>query len=192
MKEDKIVYKFLKSPLGKLIVGSTSKGCCMIGFNGSNSFNNIISQIKIRHSLNTEKGSNQILDKLEKELKAYFNGNLTSFSVPIDMKGTTFQMKVWKQLCTIPYGETISYGDLADLIGNPKAVRAVGHANGNNPIPIVVPCHRVIASDGKLQGYGGGLWRKKILLMLENPQITFKKEDQNISSPLQKTLDNWM
>jgi methylated-DNA-[protein]-cysteine S-methyltransferase len=98
------------------------------------------------------------------ELDAYFNGNIRQFSFPFTIGGTDFQGKVWNELLNIPYGETISYGELSKRIQNPAAVRAVGSANGRNPLSIVIPCHRVIGSNGKLVGYGGGLWRKKWLL----------------------------
>jgi methylated-DNA-[protein]-cysteine S-methyltransferase len=98
------------------------------------------------------------------QLKAYFAGELTDFDLPLQMHGTEFQRRVWAALCEIPYGETISYGELAGWVGNPKASRAVGLANGRNPVAIVVPCHRVIGADGSLTGYGGGLDRKVWLL----------------------------
>jgi methylated-DNA-[protein]-cysteine S-methyltransferase len=101
------------------------------------------------------------------QLAAYFAGELTAFELPLAPSGTPFQLGVWETLCSIPYGQTISYRELALRIGNPKAVRAVGAANGRNPIPIVVPCHRVIGADGSLTGYGGGLPRKQVLLELE-------------------------
>jgi len=101
------------------------------------------------------------------QLQAYFAGQLRRFQVPLDMQGTGFQQRVWRQLETIPYGETRSYLQIATAIGAPKAVRAVGAANGANPIPIIVPCHRVIGASGKLVGYGGGLPLKKRLLELE-------------------------
>jgi O-6-methylguanine DNA methyltransferase len=101
------------------------------------------------------------------QLEAYFEGRLTTFSVPLNPSGTAFQQQVWRQLQTIPYGHTISYGDIADGIGKPTASRAVGMANGKNPLTIIVPCHRVIGSNGKLTGYAGGLTRKQFLLALE-------------------------
>ena len=112
-------------------------------------------------------GSHPTLDTLESELKAYFDGKLQKFSVPLDLRGTPFEISVWNELQNIKYGETKSYIDIARTIGNPSASRAVGRANGNNPVAIVVPCHRVIASNGTLHGYGGGLWRKEELLALE-------------------------
>jgi len=101
------------------------------------------------------------------QLKSYFAGQLTEFDLPLAPAGTEFQRRVWAGLRTIPYGETVSYGELARQLGSPSASRAVGLANGRNPIAIVVPCHRVIGSDGSLTGYGGGLDRKRFLLALE-------------------------
>lgn len=106
------------------------------------------------------------------EFKEYFAGRLQSFTTALRPEGTAFQKRVWEELQRIPYGETISYGQLAERIGNPKASRAVGLANGSNPISIVVPCHRVIGASGKLTGYGGGLTIKEKLLALERRQLT--------------------
>jgi len=102
-----------------------------------------------------------------RQLREYFAAKRTAFDLPLAPDGTGFQSAVWRQLQQIPYGETISYGELARRVGNPKASRAVGSANGANPLPIVIPCHRVIASDGSLGGFGGGLPAKQILLALE-------------------------
>lgn len=106
------------------------------------------------------------------QLDAYFAGTLTEFDVDLDVAGTPFQRRVWTALQTIPYGETRSYGQIADQIGSPGASRAVGLANGRNPVSIIVPCHRVIGSNGGLTGYGGGLDRKKTLLALEKAEST--------------------
>jgi methylated-DNA-[protein]-cysteine S-methyltransferase len=103
------------------------------------------------------------------QLREYFDRKRTRFSLPVVMCGTPFQQRVWASLTTIPYGETRTYAQVAEAIGNRAAVRAVGLANGRNPVSIVVPCHRVIGSDGSLTGYGGGLERKRFLLELENP-----------------------
>ena len=102
------------------------------------------------------------------QLDAYFAGELTAFDVPLDMRGTAFQRQVWEALLTIPYGETRSYGEIAAAIGAPTASRAVGAANGSNPVSIIVPCHRVIGANGRLTGYGGGVHRKDALLALES------------------------
>ena len=109
----------------------------------------------------------EILTETRKQLQEYFDGKRKEFNLPILLRGTEFQKKVWQGLCTIPYGETRSYKELAELVGNPKAVRAVGGANNKNPIMIIVPCHRVIGADGSLVGFGGGLEVKKYLLELE-------------------------
>ena len=111
--------------------------------------------------------ANSWMNQAAEELRAYFAGKLHVFRVPLDMEGTEFQLSVWNYLTGIPYGETRSYGQVAEAIGRSKAVRAVGAANGSNPVAIIVPCHRVIGSSGKLTGYGGGLPLKKRLLELE-------------------------
>ncbi len=111
------------------------------------------------------------LQESVRQLRAYFAGELETFDLPLAPAGTPFQLSVWRRLCEIPYGETISYGELARRLGNPNASRAVGLANGANPIPIVIPCHRVIGSNGKLTGYGGGLPIKEKLLALERRQL---------------------
>lgn len=111
---------------------------------------------------------NEISHHAAKELKAYFEGTLQKFSFPIAQTGTEFQQKVWELLKNIPFGTTLSYAKLSDHFGNPKAIRAIASANGKNKLNIIVPCHRVIGSSGKLVGYGGGLWRKQWLLNHEN------------------------
>ena len=113
---------------------------------------------------------NSICELAKQQLSDYFAGKLASFDLPLGTKGTQFQQDVWHALCQIPYGETCSYADIAQRLDNPKAVRAVGAANGKNPISIVVPCHRVIGASGKLTGYAGGLERKSWLLGLEQKQ----------------------
>ncbi|MFT5090279.1 MAG: methylated-DNA-[protein]-cysteine S-methyltransferase [Candidatus Latescibacterota bacterium] len=116
---------------------------------------------------------------IAEQLDAYFTGALREFDLPLAPEGTTFQLEVWAALEEIPYGETISYAELALRIGNPAAVRAVGMANGKNPLPIVVPCHRVIGSDGSLTGFGGGLPTKEFLLKLEG--VPVPEHDQQLS-----------
>ena len=112
-------------------------------------------------------GRNQLIEQVAREVGAYFEGRLRDFDIPLSLCGTEFQKEVWEGLLAIPYGETRSYADLARTVGRPKAVRAVGRANGMNALAIVVPCHRVVGADGRLVGYGGGLWRKQRLLELE-------------------------
>jgi AraC family transcriptional regulator of adaptative response/methylated-DNA-[protein]-cysteine methyltransferase len=112
-------------------------------------------------------GRNRIVEETAEDLEEYFEGARRHFRARLEMPGTAFQREVWQALGEIPYGETRSYGDLARAVGRPSAVRAVGRANGLNALAIVVPCHRVVGADGKLVGYGGGLWRKQRLLDLE-------------------------
>jgi len=119
-------------------------------------------------------GDDEVLVRCETELAAYFSGELQEFAVPIRGAGTSFRKRVWEELCKIPYGETASYRDIAERIGNPKAVRAVGGANHNNPISIIVPCHRVIGTNGSLTGYGGGMEAKRWLLDLETKHVCKK------------------
>lgn len=116
-------------------------------------------------------GRSAIHDEVERQLTEYFDGHRQVFDFRLRLLGTDFQQRVWNELLKIPYGETRSYGDLARALGDPDCVRAVGMANGANRLAIVVPCHRVIGADGSLTGYGGGLWRKKRLLELEQGQI---------------------
>ena len=118
-----------------------------------------------------------VFRELMSQLEVYFQGELETFDIRLAPEGTAFQQNVWHELCKIPYGGTISYGELARRIGNPRASRAVGLANGSNPIPIIIPCHRVIGSNGKLTGYGGGLHIKQKLLALENKQIRLAFSD---------------
>ena len=113
------------------------------------------------------KRDDHVLPKVVDQLEAYFAGELTEFDVDFALEGTPFQRQVWSALCEIPYGETASYGEVARRIGRPTAPRAVGMANGRNPVAIIVPCHRVIGATGTLTGYGGGLDRKQVLLDLE-------------------------
>jgi methylated-DNA-[protein]-cysteine S-methyltransferase len=109
-------------------------------------------------------GREDVLDAAARQLEAYFAGELRRFDLPLDLAGTEFQLAAWRALADIPYGTTISYGEQARRLGRPRAVRAVGAANGRNPLPIVLPCHRLVGADGSLVGFGGGLARKRLLL----------------------------
>jgi len=114
------------------------------------------------------KGNHPLIESMEHQLAEYFGGRRTTFELSLDLKGSSFELSVWTKLLAIPYGATCAYGELAKLLGKPGAARAVGKANGSNFLAIIVPCHRVIQEDGSLRGYGGGLWRKKFLLDLED------------------------
>lgn len=119
-----------------------------------------------------------VFTQTKSQLASYFSGERQSFDLPLMPEGTSFQLKVWAALQTIPYGKLVSYQWVADTIDNPKAVRAVGAANGRNPIPIVIPCHRVVGSDGSLTGFGGGLDLKQRLIHLENPKVAMGHRQQ--------------
>lgn len=149
--------KIINSPIGPITLTAEDGAITGLYFDGNAPY---IPQ-------NQSDKETDILNQCEQELAAYFTGNLKKFTVSIRPTGTPFREKVWDALLTIPYGETASYLDMAKHIGNPKAVRAVGGANHNNPISIIVPCHRVIGSNGSLTGYGGGLDAKQWLLDLE-------------------------
>jgi len=155
-------YTHLPSPIGSLLLAADSTGLREITFPK----NGIPAPAQFGWTEDSSAFSDIIC-----QLRAYFAGELEIFNLPLSPRGTPFQQRVWKELCHIPYGETISYGQLATRIGNPNASRAVGLANGSNPIPIIIPCHRVIGSNGKLTGYGGGLPIKEKLLALERRQL---------------------
>lgn len=152
------------TPLGPMLLGTTDAGICLLEFTDRRMLETQLQRLVRRLNCIFVPGTTEVGRQLEEELEAYFAGTLQSFTVPLDLRGTEFQQRVWKALCQVPYGETRSYADQAEMIGAPNAVRAVARANGDNRIAIVVPCHRVIGRDGTLTGYGGGLWRKKYLL----------------------------
>jgi len=154
----------IPTPLGPMMAGATQEGICLLEFTDRRMLETQLARLKKRLDMETVPGQNPHFGKLASQLKEYFNGQRKSFDLPLVLPGTPFQQKVWEQLLTIPSGKTRSYAEQAVAIGNPKAVRAVARANGDNRLAIIVPCHRVIGSDGKLTGYGGGLWRKKWLL----------------------------
>ncbi len=157
----------LESPVGPLIAGADEQGVCLLEFADRRALDRQLATLRKRFGAAMIPGSNAHLARLARELEEYFAGTRTSFGVPLVMRGTEFQKRVWERLCKIPHGSTWSYERLAREIGRPGAQRAVGRANGDNRIAILIPCHRVIRSDGSLCGYGGGLWRKKFLLDLE-------------------------
>lgn len=162
-----LFLSWLESPLGALVAGATEEGICFLEFSDRRKLDTRLSTLRKLFRVPVVPGTNRHLDQLRSELAGYFDGERRSFSVPLTSPGTPFQRRVWEQLLAIPYGEIRSYEDLAVVLGQPKAVRAVGHANGLNRIAIVIPCHRVIGKDGGLGGYGGGLRRKQDLLDLE-------------------------
>ena len=163
----RVARRTLDSPLGALIAGASPDGVCLLEFPEPGRLESQLAAIRRRLGCEFEEGDSVHLDHLQRELAAYFAGTLQQFTVPVVMRGTPFQERVWSQLRRIPYGETRSYDDVARAIRASGASRAVGHANGMNPVAIVVPCHRVINKNGRLGGYGGQLWRKEKLLQLE-------------------------
>jgi len=154
------VHKFIGSPVGKLKLVASDHGLAAVLWENDN-------PSRVRLGETTEDNSHPVLLETERQLKDYFDGKRTSFSLELDLVGTAFQKNVWEALLGIPLGETRSYGQLAKQLGKPRATRAVGAANGRNPISIIVPCHRVIGSNGKLTGFAGGLGIKEHLLRLE-------------------------
>jgi AraC family transcriptional regulator of adaptative response/methylated-DNA-[protein]-cysteine methyltransferase len=154
----------LDTPLGPLVAGASDEGICLLEFAGPRYDAAALSR---QFRAPVIPGNHPHLDRLRDELTDYFAGQLSEFGVPIVVRGTPFQESVWNELLRIPFGETRSYAEIARKIGAAKACRAVGHANGQNRVAILIPCHRVIASGGTLGGYGGGLDRKQFLLDLE-------------------------
>jgi methylated-DNA-[protein]-cysteine S-methyltransferase len=155
------VWTTMPSPVGLLKLVASDQGLAAILWENDRPG-------RVRLELGAEDKSHPVLRETERQLKDYFAKKLERFTLPLDFVGTEFQKKVWAALLTIPFGETRSYGEIARQIGSPKAVRAVGAANGRNPISIVAPCHRVIGSTGKLTGFAGGLDAKACLLGLES------------------------
>lgn len=157
-------FTIMNTPIGSLLIAENSSGVSAIIFNADS--------YSIPESWHRVKNlSSEVLNQLQQ----YFNGERYEFDLPLAPEGTPFQLDVWHALEKIPYGETVSYLDVAKKIGKPAAVRAVGAANGANPLPIVIPCHRVIGHNGKLIGYGGGLEKKQYLLSMESLYLGLRK-----------------
>ena len=165
-----IFIRTIRTPIGEMTAGVTDKGLCMLEYDDPARMKKHQSAFKDSYTLIDADASNPLLNQLERELDAYFEKELKIFETPIDLIGTDFQQKVWNELLTIQYGSTRSYLEQSKAVGDVNAIRAVANANGQNRISIVVPCHRVIGSNGSLTGYGGKLWRKKYLLELESNQ----------------------
>jgi AraC family transcriptional regulator of adaptative response/methylated-DNA-[protein]-cysteine methyltransferase len=157
----------LATPLGAMLAGATDEALCLLEYSDRRMLELQLRRIIKELDCRVVPGSNPVLEKLAGELEAYFAGRLERFETPLRAPGTPFQEAVWERLLRIPHGATTSYGALAAELGRPTASRAVARAVGDNRIAIVIPCHRVVGSDGSLTGYGGGLWRKQRLLELE-------------------------
>ena len=153
-----IHYRMHESPLGRLLLAASDAGLCGLYFEEHRHFRGVEGW---------REGEHPHLERAATQLDAYFNGSLRRFDLPLDLRGTPFQQAVWRQLSTVAYGATTSYLSHACAIGAERAVRAVGSAIGRNPLSIIIPCHRIVGSDGKLTGYAGGLERKRYLLAFE-------------------------
>jgi AraC family transcriptional regulator of adaptative response/methylated-DNA-[protein]-cysteine methyltransferase len=156
-----------ETPLGPMIAGATVDGLCLLEFTDRRMLERELGQISRRLGARIVAGANEHIETAKRELREYFDGERRSFTVPLVTPGSEFQRAVWRQLLTVPYGETRSYSQQAVEIGRPRAVRAVAAANGQNRVAIIIPCHRIIGADGSLTGYGGGVARKRWLLELE-------------------------
>ncbi len=163
---DCVTVSWIESPVGPLIAGATDGGICLLEFTDRRMLETQFQTLRQRFGVIVP-GMHPMIEQLRRELGEYFAGTRREFAVPLVFPGTDFQMRVWTALRQIGYGETRSYEQMAWAVGSPLAVRAVGTANGQNRIAIVIPCHRVVNKSGKLGGYGGGLWRKQLLLNLE-------------------------
>ncbi len=167
-KTQKIIdLKRIETPIGTMYAAATEAGICMLEFTDRKMLETEFKDLAKSLNATIIQGENPHFKTLEKELLEYFAGNRTEFTVPLSPVGTEFQKSVWKILLKIPYGETWNYRKQAEVLGDVKKVRAVANANGMNKISILIPCHRVIGSNGTLTGYGGGIWRKQKLLELE-------------------------
>ncbi|MDR1054298.1 MAG: methylated-DNA--[protein]-cysteine S-methyltransferase [Prevotellaceae bacterium] len=162
-----ISITLVETGVGTMIAGATDKGICLLEFSDSKKLEPELKQLITLFKAPLIEGDNIYFNALREQLGKYFKGELRKFSVPLDLKGTDFQVHAWLGLLNIPYGSTTTYAKQAEALGRPSAVRAVANANGKNRISIILPCHRVIGTDGNLTGYGGEIWRKKKLLELE-------------------------
>ena len=164
---DRIVITMLETPLGPVLAGAADQGITLLEYTDRRMLEHNLQALRRRFGCAIVPGQHPLLERLRVELNEYFQGSRQEFTLPLAPRGTPFQDKVWQELRRIPYGQTISYDELARRIGQPTAQRAVARANGMNYVAILIPCHRVIGKDGTLTGYGGGLWRKRLLLEVE-------------------------
>lgn len=160
-KDSRTASITLETPIGPLGIETTARGVRRIDFNPNGT---------AKASPSADPAARQHLERAVKQLREYFAGERDRFELTLDMDGTAHQQRVWQALLQIPFGRTLTYGQVAARLGTPRGARAVGRACATNPVPVVVPCHRVVGGDGALHGFGGGLWRKKALLELEQKQ----------------------
>ncbi len=157
----------LLTPLGPMIAAANDQGLCLLEFINRKNLQRQLERVQKRFRVRFIPGEHELFTKLQQQLDEYFNHQRQQFDIPLDLRGTDFQLQAWQALLSIPFGKTLSYQQEAESIGKPQAVRAVASANASNAIAILVPCHRVISKSGKLAGYAGGEWRKQFLLDLE-------------------------
>lgn len=157
----------IETPMGPMVAAANDEGVCLLEFADRRGLESSYQDMRKRFRAAVLPGENAVLQQLRNELAKYFARELRTFRTPVFVKGTEFQEKVWRELRKIQHGQTASYEGIAERVGNIRAVRAVARANGTNRICVLIPCHRVIAKDGTLSGYGGGVWRKRLLLELE-------------------------
>ena len=166
------VMAVVSTPIGKLRVAASPRGVCRIAFPNDNGVAKApATAARQSGSPDERRRARAHLRAAIAQLREYFSGRRNRFDLPLDLAGTSQQQRVWRGLVAIPFGRTLSYGALAQELGSPGGARAVGHACATNPVPVVVPCHRVVGSDGALHGFGGGLWRKRALLELEGARL---------------------
>jgi AraC family transcriptional regulator of adaptative response/methylated-DNA-[protein]-cysteine methyltransferase len=167
MNKNTLNITHFDSPVGSMVACATNQGVCLVDYMDRKILETEFDYLRKEFNTDIQSGKNTHLVQLKKELAEYFDGKRVAFTVPVHASGTDFQINVWKVLQNIPYGDTRSYKQQAVAVGNIKVIRAVASTNGKNRINILIPCHRVIGSNGKLVGYGGGLERKQWLLDLE-------------------------
>ena len=163
----RVVVALVESPVGPLLAAARDEGICLLEFTDGRGLDRSLAALRTASGCGVVPGEHPQLDRLRTELSGYFEGRLRRFTVPVAADGTRFQKEVWAELARVPHGETLSYEALACRLGRPAGQRAVARANAVNRVCILIPCHRVIGKDGQLTGYGGGLWRKRLLLELE-------------------------
>lgn len=175
-RQEAVIYTTrILTPIGPMLAGGTSEGICLLEFVDRRMLETQIQRVSHLLRARVLPGENRYFELLKRQLDEYFASKRQQFDIPLVLAGTPFQQKVWSLLQSIPFGETRSYKQQAEALGEPAAIRAVARANGDNRISILIPCHRVIGSTGELVGYGGGLWRKQYLLKLEStPRLDFE------------------
>lgn len=162
-----MVFSIYKSPIGEIIIVATDEGVSSSWFVDEGKRELIIKKLEKESGNWLIEGTNDIIVRCKNQLKEYFEGKRKEFDIPFDINGSNFQLTVWNLLKKIPYGKTKTYKQLAQEYGDVKSIRAIANANGENPIGIIIPCHRVIGTDGSMTGYAGGIWRKEWLILHE-------------------------